>query len=65
MTKSVWDRDYDISLLEIFDLETDTRTVVAEFPYLIEAPNWSIDGDSLIFNSGGRIYRFPFVKENS
>jgi len=58
MTKSVWDRDHDISLLEIFDLETDTRTVVAEFPYLIEAPNWSIDGDSLIFNSGGRIYRF-------
>ena len=58
MAKNVWDRDDDISLLEIYDLETDTRAVVAEFPYLIEAPNWSKDGSSLIFNSRGKIYRF-------
>ena len=58
MAKNVWDRDNDISLLEIYDLDTNTRTVVAEFAYLIEAPNWSEDGSTLIFNSRGKIYRF-------
>ena len=28
-----------------------------EFPYLIEAPNWTVDGAWLIYNSGGKLYR--------
>ena len=58
MAKNVWDRDLDTSFLEIFDLETNSRTVLAEFPFLIEAPNWSVDGSCLFFNSRGKIFRF-------
>ena len=35
------------------------RRVVHVAPSRIEAPNWLKDGKSLIFNSGGRIYRIP------
>ena len=46
------------SILEIYDTTTDTRSVVKEFNGLhIEAPNWSVDGKWLIFNSKGRLYR--------
>ncbi|MCD7938530.1 MAG: transporter [Tannerellaceae bacterium] len=45
------------SILEILDIESGERTVVQSFPYLIEAPNWTPDGDWLIYNSGGKIYR--------
>jgi len=53
-----WYRDEDESILEIYHVETGTRTVLKEFPYLIEAPNWSPDGTFLTYNSGGRIFRF-------
>lgn len=46
-----------ISKLEIYDLATGTHRVVKEFPYLIEAPNWSPDGKWFVFNSKGRLYR--------
>ena len=45
------------SLLEILDVKTGERTVVKEFPYLIEAPNWTPDGKWLVYNSGGKIYK--------
>jgi Tol biopolymer transport system component len=45
------------SRLEIYDIETATRTVLKEYPYSIEAPNWTMDGRALIYNSGGKIYR--------
>lgn len=51
-----WYRDDDQSILEIYDVETNTRTVVQEFDYLIEAPNWTMDGKSLVYNSNGRIF---------
>lgn len=44
------------SRLEVLDVETCQRTVVKEFPYLIEAPNWTQDGKWLIYNSKGKIY---------
>lgn len=46
-----------VSILEIYDTQRKERIVVREFPYLIEAPNWSMDGKWLIFNSGGKIYK--------
>lgn len=52
-----WYRDEDQSILEIYDVENDTRTVVAEFDDLIEAPNWSVDGRYLFYNRNGRIER--------
>jgi len=45
------------SLLETFDISTGKRTVIKEFSYLIEAPNWTPDGKWLVYNSGGRIYK--------
>lgn len=46
-----------ISYLEIYDLETDTHQVIKEFPYLIEAPNWTPDGKWLVVNKEGRLYK--------
>jgi len=45
------------STLEILDVTTGKRTVVKEFPYLIEAPNWTPDGAWLVYNSGGKLYK--------
>jgi TolB protein len=47
-----------ISILETVDINSGTRTVLAEFDYLIEAPNWTKDGRYLVYNSKGRIYKF-------
>lgn len=52
------DTSHDHSVLEIYDVETGERTVLHEFPYLIEAPNWSKDGKFLVYNSGGRLFRY-------
>ena len=46
-----------ISYLEIYDMETGTHQVVKEFPFLIEAPNWTPDGKWLVVNKEGRLYR--------
>ena len=45
------------AFLEIFDLRNGQRTVVKEFPFLIEAPNWTPDGKWLVYNSRGRLYK--------
>ena len=47
------------SILEIYDITTGRRTIVKEFPYLIEAPDWTPDGKYLIYNSEGLIYKLP------
>lgn len=47
------------SILEIYDITTGRRTIVKEFPYLIEAPDWTPDGKHLIYNSEGLIYKLP------
>ncbi|MBQ8008436.1 MAG: TolB family protein [Bacteroidaceae bacterium] len=45
------------SILEVLDVQTGQRTVLKEFNYLIEAPNWTVDGKWIIFNSNGLIYK--------
>ena len=45
--------------LEVIDLDDGNRRVVHHFDGKIEAPNWSRDGTSLVYNSGGRIWRIP------
>ncbi|MDR1223922.1 MAG: transporter [Tannerella sp.] len=49
--------DKPVSRLEIYDLQTGTREVLKEYPGLIEAPNWTVDGKYLVYNSKGRLYR--------
>jgi Tol biopolymer transport system component len=45
------------AILEIMDVTTGKRTVVREFPFSIEAPNWTPDGKWLVYNSGGKLYK--------
>ncbi len=53
------------SMLEVYDMNTNQREIVAEFDRVIEAPNWTPDGQSLIYNSLGRIYRFDLDSRES
>jgi Tol biopolymer transport system component len=46
--------------LEVMEVGgAQSRRVVRHFDTKIEAPNWTHDGQSLIYNSGGLIYRIP------
>jgi hypothetical protein len=45
--------------LEIVPIGSSDRRVVYHTLDHIEAPNWSRDGQVLLFNSGGHIYRLP------
>ena len=45
-------------VLEILDVDSGEREQLKEFDRVIEAPNWTRDGRSLIFNSRGFIYRY-------
>jgi Tol biopolymer transport system component len=49
------------SILETMDVETGKRRVLREFDDTVEAPNWTRDGQYLIFNRRGRIYRYELV----
>lgn len=60
-----WYRDDDQSILEVYDIQAGTRTVLQEFDYLIEAPNWSKDGRSLFYNSNGHIYQYDLAAKQS
>jgi Tol biopolymer transport system component len=46
-----------VSILEIYDVSTGARKVVKEFNGTIEAPNWTPDGNWLVYNSNGQLYR--------
>jgi len=50
-----------ISILETIDVHTGSRTVLKEFDYVIEAPNWTQDGKTLVYNSKGRLYSFDLA----
>ncbi|MBK8048017.1 MAG: TolB family protein [Anaerolineales bacterium] len=49
------------SILETVDVETGDRTVLQEFDYVIEAPNWTRDGRLLVYNSRGRLYTYELT----
>jgi len=46
-----------ISTLELYDLETDQRTVVLTEDAHFEAPNWSKNGKFLIINQNGSLFK--------
>jgi len=47
------------STLEIFSIKTGQRRVVYRSKTNFEAPNWSRDGKTLLFNQGGRLFTIP------
>lgn len=51
-------RDYIGSRLEVMDVETGHRKVLHKTAHSIQAPNWTVDGEKLIYNSKGRLYEY-------
>ncbi len=47
------------SSVEIYDLATRTHRIVWQTERLVEAPNWSPDGNHLLINGDGLLYRLP------
>ena len=50
--------DYLPSRLELLDVETGLRTVLLTSDHSLQAPNWTADGEHLIYNSNGFLYRY-------
>lgn len=58
------DRDNTDSILCTMDVETGEETVLHEFSGIIEAPNWLNDGNTLLYNADGKIYRYEIDKDH-
>ena len=56
-------REYLGSRLETLDVDTGDRQVLCSTLEGIEAPNWTPDGTTLIYNSKGRLFRFPLAEK--
>ncbi|MCM2292818.1 hypothetical protein NAC44_10830 [Allorhizobium sp. BGMRC 0089] len=52
------------SSVEIFNIDTRQSRVIWQSESLVEAPNWSRDGQFLILNGDGLIYRLPLVEHS-
>ncbi|WP_439582766.1 TolB family protein [Dyadobacter bucti] len=55
-------RQYLGSSIEILDVKTGKREIIYTSPKSLQAPNWTNDGKSLIYNSEGSMYRFDLAK---
>lgn len=51
-------KHYIGSALEIMDVSTGKRQVLSTIPGSLQAPNWTPDGKSLIYNESGKLYHF-------
>ena len=54
-------RDYIGSNLEVMTVADGARTVLYTSPISLQAPNWTLDGKSLIYNSEGKLYLFDLA----
>jgi Tol biopolymer transport system component len=50
--------DYIGSYLEVMDVATGLRKIIYQAPYSLQAPNWTPDGKTLIYNCKGLLYTF-------
>ncbi len=55
-------KEYIGSNLEILEFATGNREIIYTVPNSIQAPNWTPDGKTLIYNSDGLIYTFDLAK---
>ena len=58
-------KNYLGSLLEVMDVATGHRETVASSPTSLQAPNWTPDAKTLIYNSGGKLYNFDLATRTS
>jgi len=56
-------RDYIGSNLEVMEVATGKRKIVYTAADSLQAPNWTKDGQALIYNRNGRLYRFDLAKK--
>ena len=49
------------SILETVDVHTGVRSVLKEFDYIIEAPNWTQDSKYLVYKSRGHMYTYELA----
>jgi len=54
-------RDYIGSNLEIMDVSTGNREIIYRSAHSIQAPNWTVDGKKLIYNSKGHLYNYELA----
>lgn len=55
-------RDYLGSRLELLDVASGERQIIHTDPQSIQAPNWTPDGKTLIYNRNGLMYTFDLEK---
>jgi Tol biopolymer transport system component len=60
LRKWIAERD-SFSTLETIDVHTGARNILKEFDRVIEAPNWTLDGRLLVYNSRGRMYTYELA----
>lgn len=51
-------QDYIGSNLEVMDMASGNRRIIHRSPVSLQAPNWTHDGQYLIYNSEGLLYKF-------
>ena len=49
------------SHMEILDIASGHRRIIHSQDHVFEAPNWMRDGKALIYNAGGRLFRFDLA----
>jgi TolB protein len=54
-------RDYLGSSIEILEVEKQTSKVIYQIPSSLQAPNWTKNGKSLIYNRDGKLYNFDLA----
>lgn len=59
----IWDRSHNKSILQIYDIETNETQLIKEFDCVIEAPNWSNDGQFLTYNSNGKLFKYELEND--
>ena len=58
-------KDYLGSNLELLEVTTGNREIIYTSPKSLQAPNWTPDGKTLIYNSEGLIYTFDLDKPSA
>jgi len=53
-------KNYLGSNMEVLEVESGQRKLLFSSSHSIQAPNWTIDGESLIYNSNGYLYAYGF-----
>lgn len=57
------EKDPFTSHMEILEVATGRRKILFSADHVFEAPNWTRDGAALIYNSGGRLYRYDLAAQ--